>query len=248
MWTVPARRIKLPPINTMLHNQIPKQEVLGFKGDLMSSRVNPSTYSLEDLEWSTSSSEHSIGKDTSNILNDRNFDRRNNPTSPFNHNETGEERLGRWKRFYGEKPMECYFDKDGCEEYLENLLFDGLYEEVQYAVYEAGPSYHRGHEHVRLFWNDVRRQLRDDDRPVLEWPPAEEPQHCTASMYNDNPLRHFQPHQLPGKHAFSNNRTCSRRPPPRPKSPAAKGTTTGADAELLDIRRWLTKRSRRNLE
>ncbi len=52
-------------------------------------------------------------------------------------NETAEQKLERWRRFYSEG-SNWYFDKVHFQEHLNNLLFRRLYNEVQYTVFETG--------------------------------------------------------------------------------------------------------------
>jgi hypothetical protein len=226
----------------MTNFQIPKQQASRYKGGLIGMHKYPDTGAPEVSKWSSSSSDRSTREAASNCAHGDKSDSSNKPESPFDHNETTEQRLERWQKFYSEKTMESYFDKDDYEEYLDDLLFDKLYDEVQYTVYETGPSKYRGQEQVRFFWDDVRRQLRDGKEPALEWPPTEELQHCTAGMYDDNPSGDFQPLNPP-KDSFANERR-SRIPPPSPKLPILKGTADGWDLELMEIREWLMKRQR----
>jgi hypothetical protein len=178
-----------------------KQQVTRYKKYLVETHSYLEPCAPEVSKWSSDSSGRCSQAGTSNSTNNT----RNEPESPFDHNETAEERLERWQKFYSEKTMESYLDKDDYEGCRDDLLFDTLYKEVQFSLYETGAAEYRGQEHVRFFWDDVRRQLKDDGEPVVEWPPTEELQHCTASMYDDNPLRHFQP-KNPPEHFVANRR------------------------------------------
>jgi hypothetical protein len=221
---------------------MPKQQVWRYKGGLMSNHKYHDADAPEISKWSSSSSDRSTGEGASKGTNSHESDSSNQPESPFNSTETVEERLERWKKFYSEKGMESYFDKDDYEEYLDDLLFDRLYNEVQYTVYETGAKKYRGQEHVRFFWDYVRMELRDDEETES---PIEELQHITASRYSENPLRGFRPWArvgagVPGKDDFRTGKIRSRSPPPMAKSPTVKITGTGEDPELLEIRKLLT--------
>ena len=229
------RGIKLPSITTTFHDKMSKQQVMRYKEDLIDTHSYLEPYAPEGSKWSTDSSDRCSRAGTSNDTKNTS----NEPESPFDHNETAEERLERWQKFYRERTMESYLDKDDYEEYLDDLLFDRVHKEVQYSLYETGASEYRRQEHVRFFWDDVRRRLKDGEEQVVEWPPTEELQHCTASMYDDNPLKHFQPLNPP-KHFVANRRRI-RSAPPRPQSPVLKRTTAPQDLELMEIREWLMK-------
>jgi hypothetical protein len=142
-------------------------------------------------------------------------------------NETAEQRLERWRQFYSEKPVDWYFDKDDYEEYLDDLLFDRLYREVQYNVFETGPSKYRGQEHVRFFWDDVRRQLRDEESPVLEWPPTQEQRHCTEDFEGLFDPKRYSKAVLPTE-----------------ETPTRERTAEGTDPDLLKLRELLMEKPR----
>jgi hypothetical protein len=236
------RGINLPSITTTFHDKMSKQQVTRYKKDLVETHSYLEPCAPEVSKWSSDSSGRCSQAGTSNSTNNTSKE----PESPFDHNETAEERLERWQKFYSEKTMESYLDKDDYEGCRDDLLFDTLYKEVQFSLYETGAAEYRGQEHVRFFWDDVRRQLKDDEEQAVEWPPTEKLQHCTASMYDDNPLRHFQPLNPP-EH-FVAKRRRSRSASSRPKSPMWKKMTTTQDPELMDIREWLMKRMRERKE
>jgi hypothetical protein len=223
---------------------MPKQQVWRYKGGFMSNHKYRDADAPEISKWSSSSSDRSTGEGASNGTNGHESDSSNQPESPFDSTETVEERLERWKKFYSEKGMESYFDKDDYEDYLDDLLFDRLYHEVQHTVYETGAKKYRGQEQVRSFWDYVRTELRDDEETESPIDPIEELQHITASRYSENPLRNFRPRArvgagVPGKDDFRTGKTCSRSPPPIAKSPTVKITGTGEDPDLLEIRKLL---------
>lgn len=215
----------------------------------MSANTYPDTNIPDVSRWRSSSSERTAEDGTNNTTNEDEYNSKKKPELSYDPAETLEKRLERLKKFYSEKPRECYLDKDDNKEYLGNLLFDRLYHEVQYTVFETGPSKHRGQEHVRFFWDDVRRQLRDDEEPALEWPPAKEVQHCMASIHDGNSVRDVRPceeQQSPVKDNFLTSRKGSRGPSSRPNSPTVKRTATGENLELLEIREYLMNRPRQN--
>jgi hypothetical protein len=150
----------------------------------------------------------------------------NDPEPDFDFNDITEERLERWRQFYSERPLEWYFEKDDLDEFLDNMLFERLYNEVQYTVSEMGPSKYRGQEQIMSFWDDVRKQLRDKESPVLGWPPAQEQQQCTEKKME----RHF------------GAKRQSRPVLPRPA--AKKRTANGKDPELLKRRESLMEKAR----
>ncbi|KAE9375188.1 hypothetical protein N431DRAFT_436702 [Stipitochalara longipes BDJ] len=177
------RGIKLPPIITTFHDNMSKQQVWRNNGGLISVPKYSNANIPEVSKWSSSSSQRSTGESTRNGASDNKSDSSDEPDSPFNPTETLEQRLERWQKFYMEKSMELYLDKDDYEEFLDEMLFDRLY--------EASSLNYRGQEQVRSFWDEVRNQLRNEEETMLEWPPTEELQHCTAWMYEDNALSHF---------------------------------------------------------
>jgi len=201
-------------------------------------------------KWSSGYLERSADECTSNDADASKSASINEPESPFDASETIEQRLERWQTFYTEKSMDSFMEKDNYEEYLDEVLFDRLYQELQYTVYETRSLKHRGQEQVRLFWDDVRRQLRDDEESVAVWDPAEEVQHCTAWMYEDNPSSDFIPEQRPisrllaGQDDFRINTTRSKSPLSTTEPPTVKRTVTVDDAELQEIREWLMNRKR----
>jgi hypothetical protein len=90
-------------------------------------------------------------------------DSSNQPGSPFDSTETIEENLERGKKFYSAKPMESNFDKDDYEGYRDDLLFDRQYRDGQYTVSETDARINIGQERVRIFWDYVKTQLRDEE-------------------------------------------------------------------------------------
>ncbi|RDL38943.1 uncharacterized protein BP5553_03283 [Venustampulla echinocandica] len=94
-----------------------------------------------------------------------------NTDCPREDEETGEERLERWKQFFNHRPlMRCLDDGDG-DELLAELLFNRLYEEVRVKAIGMGGSKYRGELQARAFWDNVRGQLRvNDDEIFHAWP------------------------------------------------------------------------------
>ena len=250
------RGIKLPPIFTDFtdftdfHDGMPKQQGWSHGGGHLSTAGFLKVQVQEISKWSDSSSEHSTDERTSNAANDNKFASSNEPESPFDASETIEQRLARWQKFYAEKSMEDCTETDEYGEYLMEELFVKLYQEVQYTVDETESLEHRGQQQVRLFWDDVRAQLRDDEESEVEWPPTEEVKHCTAWMYEYNPSSDFIPEQRPvsrlvaGQDDFRIRTARSESPPLRTEAAPAKSTVTVEDAELQEIREWLMNRKR----
>lgn len=236
------RGIELPPLVTTFPDEMPKQLVSRYKGGLYGTHRHQISPSPNASKWSSSSStssmENNVSDDASNDTNasgmsntdeatrSRDGDS-NNPAPDFDFNETIEERLERWRQFYSERPREWYFEKDDFDEFLDNVLFERLYNEVHYTVHETGPSKYRGQEQIRSFWDNVRKQLRDEESPVLEWPPAEEQQHCTEKKFE----RHFD--------AKRHSR------PLLPRPTTKNRTADGKDPELLKLRKSLVEQARR---
>jgi hypothetical protein len=146
--------------------------------------------------------------------------------------------------------MERWLDKDDYELYLDDIHFNRLYQEVQHSVYDENCQRHRGQEQVRNFWDDVRKQLRDEEEKVLEWPPTEELQHCTAWEYRGSASSNLAPEQRPLSRLFGGHdeilisATRSGSPISRPGSLTMDSPATGQDAELLKLREWLMRRKR----
>jgi len=175
--------IELPPLITTFPDEMPKQLVSRYKGGLYGTHRHPISPSPNASKWSSSSStssmENNVNDDANNDINacgmsntdeatgSRHGDS-NNPVPDFDFNETREERLERWHHFYSERPREWYLEKDDFDEFLDNVLFERLYNEVQYTAHETGPSKYRGQEQIRSFWDDARKRLRDEESPVLE--------------------------------------------------------------------------------
>jgi hypothetical protein len=239
------RGIKLPPLITTFPDEMPKQLVSRYKSGLYGTHKHPLGGGSEISRWSSSSSSTSLeitvsntgddangGGDFDEAINNISVDHSDEPKSDFVFHETAEQRLERWRKFYSERPLDWYFDKDDYEEYLDDVLFERLYKEVQYTVFETGPSKYRGQEHVRFFWEDVRKQLRDEESPVLEWPPTQERKHWTEETIEKQ----------------DDSRTDSKALPPRPKPPTEKGTADGKDPDLLELREFLMEKPRQKLE
>jgi hypothetical protein len=232
------RGIELPPLVTTFPDEMPKQLVSRYEGGLYGTHRHRISHSPEASKWSNSSSTSSMDNNVSEgASNDKNVSGTSNanetthsrdsndPEPDFDFNETTEERLERWRQFYSERPLEWYFKKDDLDEFLDNMLFERLYSEVQYTVSEMGPSKYRGQEQIRSFWDDVRKQLRDKESPVLEWPPAQEQQHCTEKKME----RHF------GAKRQSRLEL--------PRSAAKNRTANGKSPELLKRRESLMEKA-----
>jgi len=204
-------------------------------------------------QWSSSSSQRSIEEGASNGASDNRSISSNEPETLFDATETQEQRLERWQKFYTEGSMERWLNKDDYELYLDDIHFNRLYQEVQHSVYDENCQRHRGQEQVRNFWDDVRKQLRDEEETVMEWPPAGELHYCTAWEYgyegsassNLAPEQRRPLSRLVGGHDdFPISATRSRSPISRPGSPTVDSPATGQDAEFLKLREWLMRRKR----
>ncbi|PVH67744.1 hypothetical protein DL98DRAFT_542925 [Cadophora sp. DSE1049] len=96
--------------------------------------------------------------------------RRRQSESEEDFQETNEEKFERHRQFFQGVPLtrclkEC---ENEYQEWQDALLFDKLYNEVQYGLTETGPSKYRTQEVVRAYWDDVREQLSIDDSELSD--------------------------------------------------------------------------------
>lgn len=100
--------------------------------------------------------------------------------------ETSEEKLQRYRRFFQGVPLmrclkECEDEYQGLQ---DTLLFDKLYNEVQYGLADTWPSKYRTQEFVRAYWDDVREQLNIDDSELYD--PQQGPMSEDEEIPSDN--------------------------------------------------------------
>jgi len=82
--------------------------------------------------------------------------------------ETPGERLERNRSFYNNRPLMWGPDTDGgvLERYVNDLLFDRLFDEVHHGLNEIMLPGIRSLAIARTYWDNVRRQLRHDNPEV----------------------------------------------------------------------------------
>lgn len=99
--------------------------------------------------------------------------------------ETSEERLSRNQAFYNNRPLMWALNTDGgiMESYVNDLLFNKLFDEVQHNLDEMGSAQPRSLECARSFWDKVRNQLKDkkSEEDDFKYEQSTEEQFVTAS-------------------------------------------------------------------
>jgi hypothetical protein len=86
------------------------------------------------------------------------------PETDFDHEESYEVRLKRYRHFFNNRPlMRCLDSSD--DQLLADLLFERLLKEVQRPglPFEESTRGARGEVQVRTYWDNVRKQLQIDD-------------------------------------------------------------------------------------
>jgi len=83
--------------------------------------------------------------------------------SPYEYNETDEERLTRWQQYFDNGPLMRCLDTEDDQKLLADLLYEQLLSEVKQKSPAKGDKNYKGVVQTRAFWEHVRMQLRMDD-------------------------------------------------------------------------------------